>query len=49
VRRAVHLGLRSGGLAEVTDGLVEGDAIVASPATLTAGARVRAAAASAPH
>jgi HlyD family secretion protein len=47
VRRAVHLGLRSGGLAEVTDGLAEGDAVVATPATLEPGARIRVAAASA--
>ena len=42
VRRAVHLGLRSGGLAEVTDGLSAGDVVVTTPATLTPGARIRA-------
>lgn len=47
LRRMVHLGLRSGGLAEVTDGLVEGDSVVTTPATLAPGARIRAAAASA--
>jgi len=42
VRTAVQLGLRSGGLAEVTSGLAEGDAVVAAPATLAPGARIRA-------
>ena len=46
VRRTVHLGLRGDGLAEVTDGLVEGDSIVTTPTTLAPGARVRNAAAS---
>ena len=48
VRRAVHLGLRSGGLAElidVSDGLAEGDSVVTTPATLAPGARIRAVAA----
>ncbi len=50
-RRAVRLGLRSGGLAEVTEGLSERDVVVTAPATLVPGARVRAtaASASAPH
>ena len=45
MRRLVHLGLRSGGvgeLIEASDGLVEGDAVVTTPATLVPGARVRA-------
>jgi HlyD family secretion protein len=41
VRRAVRLGLRSGGLAEVVSGLAEGDAVVSAPATLATGARIR--------
>jgi HlyD family secretion protein len=45
VRRAVRLGLRSGGLAEVTEGLGEQDIIVTAPATLAPGARIRAVAA----
>jgi HlyD family secretion protein len=51
MRRAVHLGLRSGGLAEVTDGLVAGDAAVTAPTTLLPGARMHttATAASAPQ
>lgn len=40
-RAAVHLGLRSGGLAEVTSGLSEGDAVLAAPGSLAAGARIR--------
>jgi HlyD family secretion protein len=44
VRVGVHLGLRSGGLTEVVDGLAQGDAIVITPATITPGARIRAAA-----
>ena len=47
-RRAVRLGLRSGGLAEVTDGLSERDVVVTSPATLAPGARIRTTAAAAP-
>ena len=46
VRRPVQLGLRSGGLAEVTDftqgGLAEGDAVLVGPAAVKSGARVRA-------
>ena len=42
LRRTVHLGLRSGGLAEIVNGLAEGDAVVATPAAVTAGARIRA-------
>ncbi|MEO8808491.1 MAG: efflux RND transporter periplasmic adaptor subunit, partial [Burkholderiaceae bacterium] len=45
VRRAVNLGLRSGGLAEVTSGLGQGDTFVVTPATITPGARIRTAAA----
>ncbi len=44
VRRAVRLGLRSGGVAEVLEGLREGDALIAAAAAIAAGARVRAAA-----
>jgi HlyD family secretion protein len=40
VRRAVRLGLRSGGVAEVTDGLDEGDKVITTPTTLASGARV---------
>lgn len=47
VRRTVRLGLRSGGLAEVIDGLAEGDVVVTSPATLAPGSRVRTRAAAA--
>ena len=47
VRRDVRLGLRSGGLAVVTEGLAEGDSVVTSPATLAPGARMRPGAASA--
>ena len=46
-RRAVRLGLRSGGLAEVTEGLSERDVVVTAPATLAPGARIRATAAAA--
>ena len=49
VRRAVQLGLRSGGVAEVTEGLAEGDSVVVNPATIAPGARIRVAAASAPQ
>lgn len=42
VRRTIHLGLRGGGLAEVIDGLAEGDAVVTAPATLAAGTRIHA-------
>ena len=50
VRRPVRLGLRSGGVAEVIEGLAEGDRVAAATATLAPGARVRVrdAAASAP-
>lgn len=41
VQRLVHLGLRSGGVAEVTQGLEEGDSVVAEAAALAPGARVR--------
>ena len=47
VRRVVRLGLRSSGLAEVTDGLTEGDSVVTTPAALAPGARIRTAAFSA--
>lgn len=49
VRRDVQLGLRSGGLAEVLHGLAEGDAVVAAPAALPAGLRLRGVPASAPR
>ena len=42
VRRPVRLGLRSGGWAEVLEGLSEGDRVVAAPAAVAPGARVRA-------
>jgi HlyD family secretion protein len=48
VRRPVRVGLRSGGFAEVIEGLAEGDAVISAPATVAAGARVRVAASSAP-
>lgn len=48
VRRAVRLGLRSGGVAEVTQGLAEGDVLVTAPLTLAPGARIRRPAAEAP-
>jgi len=41
VRRPVRLGLRGGGLAEVLDGLAEGDAVLVGPAGILPGARVR--------
>jgi HlyD family secretion protein len=41
VRRDVRLGLRSGGLAEVVEGLGEHDVVVTSPTTVAPGARVR--------
>ncbi|WP_302176068.1 efflux RND transporter periplasmic adaptor subunit [uncultured Hydrogenophaga sp.] len=41
VRRPVQLGLRSGGLAEVTAGLAEGERLVTAPATTEAGSRIR--------
>jgi len=43
VRRSVRLGLRSGGYAEVLDGLSEGDAVIPASLAIAAGARVRAA------
>ena len=48
VRRPVRLGLRSGGMDEVLDGLIEGDRVVAAEAAVTAGDRVRAGPAAAP-
>jgi HlyD family secretion protein len=48
VRRDVRLGLRSGGLAEVTEGLSERDVVVTAPPTLAPGARIRTTAAAAP-
>ncbi len=44
VRRALRIGLRSGGVAEVLEGLAEGDRVVTMSAKAEAGARVRAAA-----
>jgi HlyD family secretion protein len=41
VQRAVRLGLRSGGLAEVLDGLAEGDRVVPTAAAIEADDRVR--------
>lgn len=48
VRSAVRLGLRSGGFCEVVEGLRAGDRVIPLAAAVTAGARVRIAAASAP-
>lgn len=48
VRRPVRLGLRSAGLAEVVEGLAEGDVLVTAPLTLAPGARIRTSAAEAP-
>jgi HlyD family secretion protein len=42
MRRPVRLGLRSGGWAEVLEGLSVGDRVVAAPATVAPGSRVRA-------
>ncbi len=42
VRRPVRLGLRSGGWAEVLEGLSVGDRVVAAPAAVASGSRVRA-------
>ena len=42
VRHPVHLGLRSGGFAEVLDGLSEGDLLIPVSAAISAGARLRA-------
>ena len=47
VRRTVRVGLSSGGQAEVTEGLAEGDSVVTTPAALAPGSRIRAAAVSA--
>jgi HlyD family secretion protein len=47
-RRPVGLGLRSGGFAEVTSGLSEGDLVVPASSMVVAGARVRATAPTAP-
>lgn len=41
IRRNVRLGLRSGGFAEVTDGLAERDIVVTAPAALRPGSRIR--------
>ncbi|MFP8779850.1 efflux RND transporter periplasmic adaptor subunit [Hydrogenophaga sp. RWCD_12] len=41
VRRPVQLGLRGGGLAEVTGGLAEGEVVLSGSATVVSGARVR--------
>lgn len=40
MRRAIRLGLRGGGLAEVVEGLAEGDVVVTAPATLVPGVRI---------
>jgi HlyD family secretion protein len=48
VRRPVKLGLRSGGLAEVTQGLSEGDLLLTAPPTLKDGSRMRRTAAALP-
>jgi HlyD family secretion protein len=48
VRRPVRLGLRSGGWAEVLEGLREGDLLVAAPAAVAPGSRVRAVVTTAP-
>lgn len=47
-RRQVGLGLRSGGFAEVTSGLSEGDLVIPASATVVSGTRVRATAAAVP-
>ena len=47
LRSAVRLGLRSGGFCEVVEGLRAGDQVIPVAAAVTAGARVRAAAAAA--
>lgn len=47
-RHPVGLGLRSGGFAEVTSGLNDGDLVIPASAAVVAGARVRATAAAAP-
>jgi HlyD family secretion protein len=41
IRRAVQLGLRSGGFAEVLEGLQNGDLVIPASATTKAGERVR--------
>lgn len=41
VRRAVKLGIASGGWAEVLDGVAEGDAVLPAASQIAAGARVR--------
>jgi HlyD family secretion protein len=46
VRKVVRLGLRSGGWAELLDGLSEGDRVLPSSASVLTGSRVRAAASS---
>ena len=46
VRKVVRLGLRSGGWAELLDGLSEGDRVLPSSASVLSGSRVRAAASS---
>jgi HlyD family secretion protein len=48
VRRSVRLGLRSGGLAEVLDGLSEGDVVVSAAAATLDGDRARSATAALP-
>jgi HlyD family secretion protein len=47
VRSAVRLGLRSGGICEVVEGLHEGDRLIPVAAAVAAGTRIRASAASA--
>jgi HlyD family secretion protein len=41
-RRPVRLGLRSGGFAEIVEGLQEGDEVISASAGIDPGARVRA-------
>ncbi|MDO9315743.1 MAG: efflux RND transporter periplasmic adaptor subunit [Burkholderiaceae bacterium] len=49
VRRSVSLGLRSGGWAEVLDGLGDGDRVMPASASVSSGAHVRAAASAPPR
>jgi HlyD family secretion protein len=48
VRRSIRVGLVSGGLVEVLDGLAENDHVIPADAAVVAGARVRVAPAAPP-